>query len=168
IEVGLDCLQPLEVKAGMDLIELKEKYGDKIAFMGGIDTRLMSDPDPSKIEEEIKKKFEVAKKNGGYIYHSDHSIPNTVSFQQYCYVIELVKKYGIYPEYEEIEKQEREKITVKEEVKVETPIKKEKKGFFGKKEKEKRKEKPSVVEKKEEIEVKKEKKKFSLFGKKKQ
>ena len=99
IEVGLDCLQPLEVKAGMDLIKLKEKYGDKLSFMGGIDVRLMADPDPAKIEEEIKKKFEVAKKNGGYIYHSDHSIPKNVSFQQYCHVMELVKKYGVYEEY---------------------------------------------------------------------
>lgn len=101
IEVGLDCLQPLEVKAGMNLIELKEKYGDKLAFMGGIDARLMSEPDPAKIEEEIKTKFEAAKKNGGYIYHSDHSVPNNVSFPQYCRVMELVKKYGVYPEYVE-------------------------------------------------------------------
>lgn len=117
IEVGLDCLQPLEVKAGMDLIELKEKYGDKLSFMGGIDVRLMSDP--TKIEEEIKRKFEVAKKNGGYIYHSDHSIPKDVSFKQYCYVMELVKKYGVYPEYQEIEEKE-EKIEVKEEKLVDT------------------------------------------------
>jgi len=37
-----------------------------------------------------------AKKGGGYIYHSDHSIPDDVSFPQYCRVIELVKKYGTY------------------------------------------------------------------------
>ncbi len=98
IEVGLDCLQPLEVKAGMDLVDLKAKHGDRIAFMGGIDVRLMAEEDPSKIEEEIKKKIEAAKKNGGYIYHSDHSVPNNVSFQQYCRVMELVKKYGEYPE----------------------------------------------------------------------
>jgi len=96
IEVGLDCLQPLEVKAGMDVRELKRKYGDRLAFMGGIDVRLMADPDPSKIEEEIKSKLEVAKEGGGYIYHSDHSVPNNVSFQQYKRVIELVHKYGQY------------------------------------------------------------------------
>ncbi|MGC8976542.1 MAG: uroporphyrinogen decarboxylase family protein [Candidatus Ratteibacteria bacterium] len=138
IEVGLDCLQPLEVKAGMDLIELKEKYGDKLSFMGGIDVRLMADPDPSKIEEEIKRKFEVAKKNGGYIYHSDHSVPKDVSFKQYLHVMELVKKYGVYPEYEEIEKQEREKIVIKgekAEIKKELPEQEKKKRFslFGKK-----------------------------------
>lgn len=96
IESGLDCLQPLEVKAGMDLIELKEEYGDQLALMGGIDTRLMADPDPKKIEDEIARKFEVAMKDGAYLYFSDHSVPNNVSFAQYSRVMELVKKYGKY------------------------------------------------------------------------
>jgi uroporphyrinogen decarboxylase len=96
IEAGFDCLQPLEVKAGMDLRELKELYGDRMAFMGGIDVRAMADPDPSVIDEEIQRKIGVAKQGGGYIYHSDHSIPKNVSFQQYRRVMELVGKYGQY------------------------------------------------------------------------
>ncbi len=80
----------------MDLIELKKQYGDRLSFMGGIDVRAMADPDPTKIEKEVKSKFEVAKKGGGYIYHSDHSVPNNVSFAQYKRVMELVKKYGKY------------------------------------------------------------------------
>jgi len=96
IEEGIDCLQPLEVKSGMDLIDLKRKYGDKICFMGGIDVRLMALDDPKPIEKEIKEKLEAAKEGGGYIYHSDHSVPKNVSFQQYKRVIDLVKKYGQY------------------------------------------------------------------------
>jgi uroporphyrinogen decarboxylase len=96
IEEGIDCLGPLEVKAGMDLIELKEKYGDKICFLGGIDVRLMALDDPKPIEKEIKEKITVAKEDGGYIYHSDHSIPKNVSFKQYKRIIELVTKYGKY------------------------------------------------------------------------
>jgi len=96
IEEGIDCLEPLEVKAGMDIIKLKEKYGDRICFMGGIDVRLMALEDPKPIEKEIIEKFKVAKEGGGYIYHSDHSVPKNVSFQQYKRVIELVKKYGKY------------------------------------------------------------------------
>ncbi|MBI3941703.1 MAG: hypothetical protein HY326_01710 [Chloroflexi bacterium] len=96
IEEGIDCLNPLEAKAGMDLIILKKQYGDKLAFMGGIDVRAMADPDPSVIEQEIKSKVTVAKQGGGYIYHSDHSVPNNVSFQQYRRVLDLVQKYGSY------------------------------------------------------------------------
>lgn len=95
IEAGFDCLEPLEVKAGMDIRELKKEYGDKLSFMGGIDVRLMSD-DSNKIEEEIRSKFEIAKKGGGYIYHSDHTIPHNISLSQYKHVMELVKKYGSY------------------------------------------------------------------------
>ena len=96
IEAGIDCLQPLEVKAGMDLIELKKTYGENLSFMGGIDTRLYSSDSAELLEHEIKSKFEAAKKNGGYIYHCDHSIPDNVSFSQYEKVIHLVKKYGAY------------------------------------------------------------------------
>jgi uroporphyrinogen decarboxylase len=96
IDAGLDCLQPLEVKAGMDLVELKQEYGGYLSLMGGIDVRAMADPDPGAIEREIARKIPVAMKGGGYIYHSDHSIPNNVSFAQYTRVLELVRLYGQY------------------------------------------------------------------------
>ncbi len=96
IEAGYDVLQPLEVKAGMDLVGLKEQYGDQLAFMGGIDVRAMADPDPRVIEEEIASKIPIAMKGGGYIYHSDHSVPDNVSFEQYSRVIELVREHGKY------------------------------------------------------------------------
>ena len=96
IEAGLACLQPLEVKAQMDLVQLKRDYGEKLAFMGGIDVRKMAMADPGPIEEEIATKISAAKVGGGYIYHSDHSVPDNVSFPNYVRVMELVKKYGAY------------------------------------------------------------------------
>jgi len=93
---GFTCLDPLEVKAGMNLIDLKKNFGDKLAFMGGIDVRAMADANPAVIEEEIRTKITVAKQGGGYIFHSDHSVPDNVSFQQYQRVIELVREYGSY------------------------------------------------------------------------
>jgi uroporphyrinogen decarboxylase len=96
IEEGIDCIQPLEVKAGMDVIELKDEFGDQISYMGGIDVRLMNLEDLEPIEKEIREKISAAKVGGGYVYHSDHSIPNTVSFKNYQRVIELVRKYGKY------------------------------------------------------------------------
>lgn len=94
IEAGVDCLQPLEVKANMDVRELKREVGDRLAFMGNIDARKMADPDPQVIEEEIRTKFTIAKQGGGYIYHSDHSVPPTVSFAQYQRVMALVRQYA--------------------------------------------------------------------------
>ncbi|MGQ9610256.1 MAG: uroporphyrinogen decarboxylase family protein [bacterium] len=94
IEAGFDCIQPLEVKAGNDMLKLKKEYGDRLAFMGGIDVRAMSSPNPDDIVREISTKIPFMKKGGGYIYHSDHSVPDDVSFKQYCRVMELVSQYG--------------------------------------------------------------------------
>ncbi len=80
----------------MDVVKLKKKFGDKISLMGGIDVRVMADGTDKEIEEEISTKVTVAKENGGYIYHSDHSVPDNVSFQRYQRVIELVHQYGRY------------------------------------------------------------------------
>ncbi len=97
LEAGFDCLQPLEVKAGMDLVALKEQYGERLAFMGGIDVRLMADGTaPKLLEDEIRTKVGLAKRGGGYIYHSDHSVPDNVSFDRFKYVIDLVLKHGQY------------------------------------------------------------------------
>jgi len=96
IEDGLECLQPLEQKAGMDLLDLKREYGKDLAFMGGIDVRAMAHADPTAIEEEIRTKIPAAKRGGGYIYHSDHSVPDNVSFSRYEHVLELVRQYGHY------------------------------------------------------------------------
>jgi uroporphyrinogen decarboxylase len=96
IEAGFDCLQPLEVKAGNDLLALKRQYGDRLALMGGIDARAMADPDPAVIEREIAAKVPTAKQGGGYLFHSDHSVPDDVSFQQFCRVMELAAWYGSY------------------------------------------------------------------------
>ncbi|MBI3971793.1 MAG: hypothetical protein HY332_10940 [Chloroflexi bacterium] len=96
LDAGFDCLQPLEAKAGMDLVALKREYGSRLAYMGGIDARAMAHPDPAVIEAEIRTKFEAAMPGGGYIYHSDHSVPHNVSFAQYRRTMELVRRYGTY------------------------------------------------------------------------
>ena len=46
------------------------------------------------LEAEIRDKISLAKIGGGYMYHSDHSIPPEVTFERYKYVMELVERYG--------------------------------------------------------------------------
>ena len=94
IDAGLDALNPFETKAGMNLLATKKLYGSELVLQGGIDVRKMSKP--GEIEDEIRTKVTAAKAGGGYVYHSDHSVPDDVSFADYKRVIRLVKKYGRY------------------------------------------------------------------------
>ena len=94
LDAGIDGLNPIEVKAGMDLVDIKRRFGDRLVLEGGIDVRVMSDP--AAIEEEIRTKVTAAKKDGGYIFHSDHSVPESVSLEDYERVIRLARQYGSY------------------------------------------------------------------------
>jgi uroporphyrinogen decarboxylase len=95
LEAGFAALHPLEAKAGLDVRELKPKYGDQLVLFGNIDVRQLA-AGREAIEEEIRIKFEAAKPGGGYIYHSDHSVPNNVSFENYQFAVEMIKQYGGY------------------------------------------------------------------------
>ncbi len=94
IEAGFAAIQPLEAKAGQDVRELKKTYGKQITFFGNIDVRKMSGTRDD-VREELLSKLEVAAE-GGYVYHSDHSVPPTVSWENYCYLMELLDEHGRY------------------------------------------------------------------------
>ncbi len=96
IEAGMDCLEAMEVKAGMDLLKLKKQFGDRISFMGGMDIRTMASNDYKAIEAELKKKLPMAMEGGGYILHSDHSIPQQVEYETYKHFVEFGLEMGTY------------------------------------------------------------------------
>ncbi|MBC7236298.1 MAG: hypothetical protein H5T69_10685 [Chloroflexi bacterium] len=95
LEAGFVGLHPLEAKAGLDVRQLKPQYGDRLVLWGNIDVRALAGT-REEIEEEIVGKIEVAKQGGGYIYHSDHSVPNNVSLENYRYALDLVRRVGSY------------------------------------------------------------------------
>ena len=94
VDTGIDALNPLEVKAGMDAFTVKETYGDRLVLHGGTNAQKWKNTD--EIVEEIRATVPKLKENGGYIFASDHSIPNDVSLDTMKTIIEEAKKAGSY------------------------------------------------------------------------
>jgi uroporphyrinogen decarboxylase len=94
VDVGIDYLNPLEVKAGMDPVEVKRTYGDRLVLHGGVNAVLWDDRDA--ILAEIERVLPVLKEGGGYIFASDHSIPNSVSLENMRAILGRVKELGKY------------------------------------------------------------------------
>jgi uroporphyrinogen decarboxylase len=69
IDCGVDAYNPLEAKAGLDVVELRRVVLTKLN----------------------------ATKGGGFIFQSDHSVPGDISAQNYEYVINMVREHGRYP-----------------------------------------------------------------------
>lgn len=88
LESGITCIFPAEVAAGMDVCELKRRYGNDLQIIGGVDKReLAKGPDAIRREvERILPAYEM----GGYLPDVDHSVPPDISFENYCFYKELL------------------------------------------------------------------------------
>jgi len=96
IEAGVDAYNPLEAKAGLDVVDLKHRFGGRWAFNGNIDVRVLATNDREKVRCEVLRKLGAAR-GGGYIFQSDHSMPDNVDPATYDYVVQLVREHGRYP-----------------------------------------------------------------------
>jgi uroporphyrinogen-III decarboxylase len=96
IEAGVDCYNPLEAKADLDVVELKREYGGRLAFNGNLNVQVLATNDRRKVRAEVLRKLNAAK-GGGYIIQSDHSVPDNVDPATYDFVVELVRTHGQYP-----------------------------------------------------------------------
>ena len=96
IEIGVDAYNPLEAKAGMDVVELRQAYGQQIGFCGNSDVTVWETGDLNAIRHEVLRKLGAAK-GGGMIFQSDHSVSSGVSGATYDYIVKLVREYGKYP-----------------------------------------------------------------------
>jgi len=94
VDVGFDALHPLQIKAGMKPDKVKEAYGDNIVIHGGFDAMLWKDIDA--IKAEMDRLMPILKQDGGYIFASDHSIPNDVCFENIKEIIRYAKELGKY------------------------------------------------------------------------
>lgn len=94
VEIGLDGLNPIEVKAGMDPVELKRAFGGQLVLHGGINAVLWDNLDA--IDAEMNRLVPVLKEHGGYIFSSDHSVPSSVSLKGFRHIVELARRLGSY------------------------------------------------------------------------
>ncbi|MCX5682661.1 MAG: hypothetical protein NT049_03130 [Planctomycetota bacterium] len=94
LEIGIDGLQPLEARAGMDPVALKAQYGDRLVLSGGISAALWDDL-PA-MEAEMQRVIPAAKVGGGYVFSSDDRVPPSVSLEDFRRIVELAKRLGAY------------------------------------------------------------------------
>ena len=93
VEAGADCIQAMEAKTGMDVVEMAGAYKDKLCFMGNLNVVEFESGDRKRIHAEVIGKLNGMRKlRAPYIFMSDHSIPPTVALKDYEYVLDLYRE----------------------------------------------------------------------------
>ena len=98
IDLGVDILNPVQTTAkNMEPKKLKEQFGDKISFWGGIDTRyILPNGTMKEIEEEVRHKIQELAPGGGYVLCAVHNIQADVRAENIVKMYNCANKYGVY------------------------------------------------------------------------
>ena len=101
IEAGIEIIDPIQPHAAeMKSADLKDKFGDKISFHGGIDIQqVLPFGTKDEIEEEVRMRINALGHDGGYILAPAHNVQADVKPENIIFMIEAAKKFGRYPLY---------------------------------------------------------------------
>jgi len=91
LEAGINLIWPFEVAAGNDAVALRKKYGKDLIIGGTIDKRALIKGKEA-IREEVMSKVPFLLEQGGYFPSVDHAVPPDVTFENYCYYINLMRE----------------------------------------------------------------------------
>lgn len=92
LEAGFNSLNPVEVNAGMEALELRRKYGRQLTFMGNISLQALIEGG-ERLEKEVRKKVPYLIKDGGFIPCIDDIVSPDVSFPNYIRYINILKEF---------------------------------------------------------------------------
>ncbi len=97
IDAGVEILNPIQPKAAMMSPQgLKDAYGKRIVFHGGIDTQeILPFGTPESVEEVVKETIGIMNKDGGYIFAAAHNIQEDVPAANVVHMYESARKYGV-------------------------------------------------------------------------
>lgn len=99
VEAGIDIINPVQIGAGMDPSQLKQRFGDKVTFWGGgCDTQhTLPWSTPDEIRKEVKSRIEVFAPGGGYVFLPEQAIQAEVRPENIVAMYHAATEFGRYP-----------------------------------------------------------------------
>lgn len=87
LDAGINSMYPMEPAANMDIVKIREKYGPRLAFTGGIDKHVIR-RSQAEILEELEYKIPPMVATGGCVIALDHRIPGGSSLANYRFYVD--------------------------------------------------------------------------------
>ena len=91
VDIGLDALQAFQPKAGNDLPSAFEKYGDRLAFITGIDIQQGEGMTPHEMSESILGRYQIGK-HGRFVLGTTHMLQYTMPTENIHAILNTVRE----------------------------------------------------------------------------
>ena len=93
LECGFQAIHPNE-PSSVDIVELKNQWGDRFAFLGNIDMDLLTRGTPEQVAQAAKFLIQKVAPGGGFALGSGNSVARYVPLENYKAMLDTVRKYG--------------------------------------------------------------------------
>lgn len=94
IEAGIDGINPVEPKAGMNILELKKRYDNRLSYIGGVDNAfILPKGNKKEIEDHILPILEAGREGG--IVIGTHSIGPDIPVKNYDWYHQIVSDFSL-------------------------------------------------------------------------
>jgi uroporphyrinogen decarboxylase len=98
VDTGIDAINPIEPVAGMDIGDVKQKYGDRVCLVGNVDcSYILSEASTDEVTEVVAECIRKGSPGGGHIIASSNCIHSAVKPENYLAMIRATKEFGEYP-----------------------------------------------------------------------
>ena len=97
IDSGFDIINPVQINAaGMDPVQLKRKYGDRLTFWGGgVDTqKVLPFGTPEEVKAHVLRECEILAPGGGFVFNTVHNMQANVPLQNVLAMLEAIRQFG--------------------------------------------------------------------------
>jgi uroporphyrinogen decarboxylase len=92
VEAGIDCLDPIDTSANVDLADIKARFGDRVAIKGGVPVDLLCEGNPEQVMACVKQCLEISGP-AGYILSSTSDITASVKPENYAAMLAAWRRY---------------------------------------------------------------------------
>jgi uroporphyrinogen decarboxylase len=97
VDAPIDCYDPIEPAAGMELSYFKEKYGHRICLKGNVDcAQTLTFGSVDDTVKETRECLRIGMPGYGYILSSSNSIHSEVKPENYRAMLDTLHEYGVY------------------------------------------------------------------------
>jgi len=97
VDIGIDGWHGIQRNIGMDLGELKKRYGSRLCFFGGVNAETLITGGKDDVRREVKTAIQQAAPGGGLVLATSNVVPPGATYENYRAMRDAIQELGAYP-----------------------------------------------------------------------
>jgi uroporphyrinogen decarboxylase len=97
VDCGPDALHSLDPQAGVDIGEVKRRYGKRVCLIGNVNCGLLQTGTEDQVADSCRYALRNGMPGGGYVFSTSNCVYTGMSLSRYQMMMDIWRREGAYP-----------------------------------------------------------------------